>query len=113
MSSSEEKGTAVLFRVAVVENVSESVFKRCIRAIRSVVLTCVALTGIHADCTEVVSMSKQAVSEGWNIVVTYAYASHSQHLILVPQADIAHFLVAGIGLPSLQLIVNSSSTVAS
>ena len=113
MSSSEEKGTAVLFRVAVVENVSEGIFKRCIRAIRSVVLFSVALAGIDADCAEVASVAKQAVSEGWNIVGTYAYASHSQHLILVPQADIAHFLVAGIGLPSLQLIVNSSSIVAS
>ena len=113
MSSSEEKGTAVLFRVAVVENVSEGIFKRCITAIRKVVLIFIALTGIHADCTEVASVSKQAVSEGWNIVGTYTYASHSQHLILVAQADIAHFLVAGIGLPSLQLIVNSSSIVAS
>ena len=114
VGEAEENRATVLFRVAVVENVGESIFKRTVcRFVGSVVLTCVSLTGIHTHSTEVFGMTKQAVCNGWNLCRTIVHTSRSQHLILVAQTDISHFLIAGIVSPSLQLIVlGRSSAIA-
>ena len=111
MGEAQENCATVLFWVAVVEKVSESVFKLCIGAIRGVVHIGVALTGIHTHSVEVFGVAKEAVSDSRNFGRGNFHTSRSQHLVFVAQADIAHFLSTGVHIPSLELIVRGGQNV--